>query len=135
MVLVLAAVLALAAGCGTRDSVAGAAGAGGALLSQESTPLPDLPTYPGADPVGEQESDHGTISQEFRASGATPIEVMDFFASELRLWEVEEEVVPTGPATFRGRWTRDGVILTVTAQPAPASTPKTGDYRLAVRGG
>lgn len=123
------AVVVVGGACGGAPSVAGTA-----VVADEAGPLTDVPTYPGSQPVGEgQKGDDGSISRGFRAAGATPTQVMAFYAKELRgSWEVGSTVAPIGPATFRASWSRRGTSLSVVAQPAPAIVPGTTDYRLTV---
>lgn len=118
----------VAGGCGGGSSVAGSAG----VVSPAEAAFSDLPDFPGAEAVGAPEEDDGVVTRSFRAAGTTPRTVINFYANELRRWEVVDPVRPIGPATFRGSWTRRGSTVVVTAMPAPAVVPGTTDFSLSL---
>jgi len=79
----------------------------------------DIPRFPRSEPLGSRSEKAGVVAQSFRAFGATPRSVLDYYARSLPRWEQIEPITQTGTVDFRARWARDGWTLLVTAAPAP----------------
>lgn len=96
----------------------------------ETQPAPDvtrfvegefdqLPRYPRSDAVGDRNEKDGVTARTFKARNATPQQVLEFYASQLKGWHQVEAPREIGSAAYRGVWTKDGRRLTVSATPAP----------------
>ena len=88
----------------------------------------ELPRYSRSEPLGTRTEKAGAVSQSFKAEGATPTQVLDFYALRLQAtgWNVVEPVHELGGGTVRGRWAGPRWILTVSASPAPTLTAPEG---------
>ena len=81
----------------------------------------DLPRYSRSEPLGPRAEKAGAVSQSFKAEGATPTQILDFYARRLKEagWEVVEPVHELGVGTVRGRWAEPKWMITVSASTAP----------------
>jgi hypothetical protein len=82
----------------------------------------ELPRYSRSEPLGPRTAKAGAVSQSlFKAEGATPIQILDFYARRLMDagWDVVEPVHQLGVGSVRGRWTEPTWMLTVSAGAAP----------------
>lgn len=88
----------------------------------------ELPRYSRSEPLGSRTDKAGAVSQSFKARGATPAQVLDFYSRRLQEagWDVVEPVHELGVGTVRGRWAEPKWILTVSASPAPTLTAPDG---------
>lgn len=82
----------------------------------------DVPRFPRSEPLGSRSEKAGVVAQSFRAFGATPRAVLDYYARSLPGWDQIEPITQTGTEDFRGRWAMDGWTLLVTAAPAPTTS-------------
>ena len=88
----------------------------------------ELPRYSGSEPLGSRTEKAGAVSQSFKAEGATPTQILDFYARRLKEsgWDVVEPVHQLGEDTVRGRWAEPKWMLTVSAIAAPTLTARAG---------
>jgi hypothetical protein len=91
----------------------------------------ELPRYSRSEPLGPRAEKAGAVSQTFKAEGATPTQILDFYARRLRDagWNVVEPVHELGVGTVRGRWAQPKWMLTVSASTAPTLTAPAGDIQ------
>ncbi len=82
----------------------------------------DVPRFPRSEPLGSRSEKGAVVAQSFRAFGATPRAVLDYYTGSLPGWEQVEPVAQTGAADFRAKWAKDGWALLVTAAPAPTTS-------------
>ncbi len=82
----------------------------------------DVPRFPRSEPLGPRSEKAGVVAQSFRAFGATPRAVVEYYARSLPGWEQIEPITQTGTEDFRARWARDAWTLLVTAAPAPTTS-------------
>ena len=82
----------------------------------------DIPRFARSEPMGSRSEKGGVVAQSFRAFGATPKTVLDYYAGSLPEWEQVEPITSTGTADFRAKWAKDGWTLLVTAAPAPTAS-------------
>jgi hypothetical protein len=80
-----------------------------------------LPRYSRSKPLGSRAEKAGALSQSFEAEGATPTQILDFYARRLKNagWDALEPVHKLGVGTVRGRWAQPKWFLTVSASRAP----------------
>ena len=88
----------------------------------------ELPRYSRSEPLGPRAEKAGAVSQSFKAEGATPTQILDFYARRLKDagWDVVEPVHELGVGTVRGRWAQPKWMLTVSASTAPTLTAPAG---------
>lgn len=88
----------------------------------------ELPRYSRSEPLGQRTEKAGAVSQSFTAEGATPTQILDFYARRLKAagWDVVEPVHQLGEGAVRGRWTERRWMLTVSASTAPTLTVPPG---------
>ncbi|HYH49610.1 MAG TPA: hypothetical protein VEG38_08685 [Acidimicrobiia bacterium] len=88
----------------------------------------ELPRYSRSEPLGTRTEKAGAVSQSFKAEGATPTQILDFYARRLKDagWNVVEPVHELGVGTVRGRWADPKWILTVSATAAPTLSAPQG---------
>lgn len=82
----------------------------------------EVPRFPRSEPLGSRSEKGGVVAQSFRAFGATPKSVLDYYTRSLPGWEQVEPITQTGTEDFRARWARDAWTLLVTAAPAPTTS-------------
>ncbi len=93
-----------------------------------------LPRYPRTDPLGARNDAGGVSQQSFKASGATPEQVVGWYRDHLDGWTVVDPPHPTGAADVEGVWEKGDRQLRVTAGPAPTVGPATTvQYSLILR--
>lgn len=79
-----------------------------------------IPLHPGSDPIGPLTEEGGVTSRSYRTDGATPRDVLDFYADGLGdEWVMTGDVEQIGRDSYRGRWASDDGNLQVSALPAP----------------
>lgn len=144
-VAIAATVLAIAgflAGCGDGDSGPEAQPAQDEAGFDEGV-FGDLPLYPRSTALGEVARTDDTVSRSYRAAGASPAMVLEFYEDSLVDWEVVKAPEQIGAAsTMRGVW-RDGSLeLTVSATEGPTvpqddgatgGNPEASQYSLSLR--
>lgn len=81
----------------------------------------ELPRFSRSEPLGPRAEKADAMSQSFKAEGATPTQILDFYARRLKDtgWDVIEPVHEIGVGTVRGRWAEPKWMLTVSATAAP----------------
>lgn len=81
----------------------------------------ELPRFSRSEPLGPRAEKAGAVSQSFKAEGASPTQILDFYARRLEDagWDVVEPVHELGVGTVRGRWAEPKWMLTVSASAAP----------------
>ena len=117
----VAVLVLLGAGCG-----------GGAEERAADQPVPngtgfaygrfdELPRYSRSESLGPRTEKAGAVSQSFKAEGATPTQILDFYARRLKDagWDVVEPVHQLSVGSVRGRWAEPKWMLTVSASAAP----------------
>lgn len=99
----------------------------------------DLPVFPRSDPFGPRSEKDGVVARTYRATGADPGQIIDFYARELagQGWRMAEPVFRSDAET-RGDWVVDDYRLEVSAtrvdddrDPAPANA--VAQYSLVLR--
>lgn len=114
--------LALAAtGCGEVESRQGTQPAPGVTTFEQGA-FDDIPRFPRSEPLGSRSEKAGIVAQSFRAFGATPRAVLEYYVSSLPGWDQVEPITQTGTTDFRARWAKDGWALLVTSAPAPTTS-------------
>lgn len=86
-----------------------------------------LPLHPRSEPVGEKTEQDGVVARSFKATGATPEGVLEWYRSNLAGWQLTEPPARIGEGTYRGRWARDAYFLVVSATSAPTLPNDDGD--------
>lgn len=124
----MAAVALLAAACGgdTGERAEDQPVTGGTEFGYGS--FDELPRYGRSEPLGPRNEKAGAVSQSFKAEGATPAQILDFYAGRLKDagWNVVEPVHELGVGTVRGRWANPKWKLTVSATAGPTLTAPEG---------
>lgn len=88
----------------------------------------DIPRYPRSEEAGPRSSTDGVIAQSFRAEGASPQLVLEWYQDKLKLdWRVDRPVSEIGVGTYRGRWASEDHFLIVSATAAPTLPEPTAD--------
>lgn len=82
----------------------------------------DVPRFPRSEPLGSRSEKAGVVAQSFRAFGASPRAVLEYYARSLAGWQQVEPITRTGTVDFRARWATDRWTLLVTAAPAPTTS-------------
>ncbi len=139
--LVFVAMLGIAAGCSgdTDERAADQPVTAGTEFGYGN--FDELPRYSRSEPLGSRTEKAGAVSQSFKAEGATPTQILDFYARRLKDagWNVVEPVHQLGVGTVRGRWADPKWVLTVSASAAPTVTAPEGaiqeysQYSLSIR--
>lgn len=77
----------------------------------------DLPLHPRSDPIGAPADTGDSEARSYVTVGAEPRGVLAFYEAELPGlgWNAVGPVEDLGTESFRGRWTRDDLLLTVSA--------------------
>ena len=122
------AILAVAAGCDgdTDERAADQPVTGDTGLGYGN--FDELPRYSRSEPLGPRTEKAGAVSQSFKAEGATPTEILAFYARRLEEagWNVVEPVHQLGVGTVRARWAQPEWMLTVSANAAPTLNEPAG---------
>ena len=136
------AVTAMVAGCGGDTSEPEAQPVQDAADFDEGA-FGDLPLYPRSTPLGEVARTDDTVSRSYRAAGASPAMVLEFYEDSLVDWEVVEAPQQIGAAsTMRGVWRDDSLELTISATEGPTvpqeegatgGNPEASQYSLSLR--
>lgn len=87
----------------------------------------DLPLHPRSEPLGEKAEKDGVVARSFKATGATPVGVLEWYRGNLPGWELIDPPAAIGEGTFRGRWARDASVLVVSASAAPTLPSDSGN--------
>jgi hypothetical protein len=139
--LVIVAMIGIAAGCGGDSDERAADQPVTADTEFGYGNFDELPRYSRSEPLGTRTEKAGAVSQSFKAEGATPTQILDFYARRLKDagWNVVEPVHKLGVGTVRGRWADPKWVLTVSASAAPTVTAPEGaieeysQYSLSIR--
>ncbi len=112
----------LLAGCGTNDERrgSGAQPAPGTETFEQGL-FDEIPRFPRSEPLAPRTEKSDVVAQSFRARGATPEQIFDFYRGSLDGWDLVTLAQPPGETadTLRGKWAREQWILTISASPAP----------------
>ena len=121
VVVLIVAVLVLAAGCDRDTDERAADQPVTADTSFGYGIFDELPRYSRSEPLGPRAEKAGAVSRSFKAEGATPTQILAFYARRLEDagWNVVEPVHELGVGTVRGRWAQPKWMLTVSASAAP----------------
>ena len=81
----------------------------------------EIPRFPRSEPLGPRSEKSDVVAQSFRAEGAAPEQVLDYYRASLEGWDLVTPPRPIGEAgsTLRGKWARENWLLTISASPAP----------------
>lgn len=100
----------------------------------------EIPRYSRSEPVGTRTSEGDVIAQSFKATGATPQDIMDFYETNLGgEWVLEGEIERLGVGTYRGDWRNGDHRLRVSATPESSldeedsADPVIAQYSLTLR--
>lgn len=106
---------ALAAGCGPRDPDPATQPAPDVTTFEQGR-FDDLPTFPRSEPLGPRTEEAGVISRSYRASGASPEQVLEYYRDTLNdRWQMVTEIERLGAGTFRADWVSEDHRLRVSA--------------------
>jgi hypothetical protein len=80
----------------------------------------DPPQFPRSEPVGPRTEVGGVVTRSYRAEGAFPAQILEFYRDALDArWQMEAEIDKLGVGTFRADWVGDDYRLRVSATEAP----------------
>lgn len=120
------------AGCGADPSTPARSGAG----PESSVPTYEfetIPLYPRSDPVGPRRRHGHAVEQTFEVLGATPGEVLDWYAGQLSQWVALPAEATDRAAWLQRTWVAGARRLVVTAAPSTevgADSPYTTEFSL-----
>lgn len=114
---VLALALVLFAACSSegREGTQPAPG----VTTFEQGRFDDLPTFPRSTPLGPRSEKQGVVARSFRATGATPAQVLGYYERALDDWIVLDSPHRVGTSDYRGTWATDDYTLLISSAPAP----------------
>lgn len=120
------------AGCSAERSTSARSQAGPAS-SVQSIELEAVPLYPRSDPVGPRRQHGQSVEQTFAVLGATPGEVLDWYAGQLSHWIALPVEATDRAASLQRTWVAGARRLVVAAAPSTevgADSPYTIEYSL-----
>lgn len=110
---VLSAVVLAGCGAGTANPVAQPAPG---VTTFEEGRFDDLPQYPRSEPLGPRHEKDGVIARSYKAAGASPDQVLEFYRDALQeRWNMVTAVEKLGVGTLRADWVDDEYRLRVSA--------------------
>lgn len=110
---VLLAVVLAGCGGGTADPVAQPAPG---VSTFEEGRFDDIPQFPRSEPLGPRHEKDGVVARSYKAPGASPDQVLDFYGDALReRWNMITGVEKLGVGTLRADWVNDDYLLRVSA--------------------
>lgn len=110
---VVSAVILAGCGAGTDDPVAQPAPE---VTTFEEGRFDDLPQFPRSEPLGPRHEKDGVVARSYKAPGASPDQVLDFYRDALQeRWNMVAAVEKLGAGTLRADWTDDEYLLRVSA--------------------
>ncbi len=103
------------AGCGSRDADPATQPAPGVTTFEEGR-FDNLPQYPRSEPLGPRTEKRGVVARSYKAPGASPEQVLDFYRDALAArWSMVSPVEKLGVGTFGADWVGEDFRLRVTA--------------------
>ncbi len=76
----------------------------------------DLPQFPRSEPVSARAEERGVIARSYKATGASPQQVMDFYRQALGdRWRMVSGIEKLGVGTLRADWVDEDYRLRVSA--------------------
>ena len=107
-------------GCGTGDRRPAAQPAPEVTTFEEGR-FDDLPLFFRSDPLGPRSEKDGVVTRSYKARGASPEQVLEFYRDALDYrWEMETPIEKLGAGTFRADWANGKYRLRVSATRAAA---------------
>lgn len=102
-----------------------ACGGGGGQPSAQPAPEPttfqpgrfdDIPLFPRSDPLGPRSDNGGVVARSYKATGASPAQILDYYKTNLDgRWVPIGRIEKIGVGTYRGDWTSGDRKLRVSA--------------------
>ena len=80
-----------------------------------------IPTYPSSEPLGATAETAGTAARSYKVTGATPLDVLQWYRDHLTGWTIvtAPQAEQPGATAVRGVWRKGENSLTITADNAP----------------
>lgn len=101
--------------CAAGDSDPEAQPAPGVTTFQEGR-FGDIPQFPRSAPLGPRHEEDGVVARSYKAPGASPDQVLDFYRNALKeRWKMVTTVEKLGEGTLRADWVDDDSLLRVSA--------------------
>ncbi len=112
---IFVATVLLLAGCGSDEAERAAQPAPGVTTFEQGR-FDDLPRYPRSEPLGPRSEKDGVVAQSFRATGAEPQQVLEWYRDELgQGWIMLTPIERLGVGTVRADWVQGEYRLRVSA--------------------
>ncbi len=87
-----------------------------AVTTFEQGPFDDLPQFPRSEPVGPRSEKDGVVARSYKATGASPQQVLEFYRDGLPpRWKMVAPIEKLGVATFQADWVDESYRLGVSA--------------------
>ncbi len=87
----------------------------------------DLPVFFRSDPLGPRSEKDGVVTRSYKAEGASPEQVLEFYREALDYrWRMVSPIERLGVGTFRADWEDGQYRLRVSATQAPALDASAG---------
>ena len=103
------------AGCGAGTADPAAQPAPGVTTFEEGR-FDDIPQFPRSEPLGPRHEKDGVVARSYKAPGASPDQVLDFYRDALQeRWSMVTAVEKLGVGTLRADWVDDEHLLRVSA--------------------
>ncbi len=102
-------------GCGAGETDPVAQPAPGVTTFQEGR-FDDIPQFPRSEPLGPRHKKDRVVTRSYKAPGASPDQVLDFYRRALQeRWNMVTAVEKLGVGTLRADWVDDDYRLRVSA--------------------
>ena len=87
-----------------------------AVTTFEQGPFDDLPQFPRSEPVGPRSEKDGVVARSYKATGASPQQVLEFYRDGLPpQWKMVAPIEKLGADTFQADWVDESYRLRVSA--------------------
>ena len=87
-----------------------------AVTTLEQGPFDNLPQFPRSEPVGPRSEKDGVVARSYKATGASPQQVLDFYRDGLPpQWKMVAPIEKLGVETFQADWVDESYRLRVSA--------------------
>ncbi len=114
-----AALMVLLVGCRADDSNPRAQSTPGVTTFEQGR-FDDLPQFPRSQPLSARAEERGVIARSYKATGASPQQVMEFYRDALgQRWTMVTGIEKLGVGTFRADWVGEDYRLRVSATAEP----------------
>lgn len=119
--LVVGVLAATLASCGEREERAETQPAPNVTTFEQGA-FDDIPLFPRSEPVGPRSEKEGVVARSYRARGATPQGVLEYYRDALdeRRWELVGDIEELGVGTYQADWVSGDRRLRVSATREPA---------------